>query len=198
MFSRTMTGRRPRSAISTPCHRLGGPQVGVQPERLAQTDVDAAEPAADRGRDRALEPDLVAPDRLEDVRPGAACRTRRSPIRRPRPISHSKPTPGRVEDAGGRLRQLRPDAVAGDQGDSVGHGPIVATRRARRRPAARWRAGRRRVARRSGREPLPCRRTTRSPCRSRVPGRAVDRAARSTCRRRSRRGPPIPSGVKSS
>ena len=28
----------------------------------------------------------------------------------------------RVEDAGGRLRQLRTDAVAGDQGDSVGHG----------------------------------------------------------------------------
>ena len=35
-----------------------------------------------------------------------------------------------VEDAAGRLRQLRTDAVAGDQGDSVGHGPIVATRTA--------------------------------------------------------------------
>ena len=43
---------------------------------------------------------------------------------------------GRVEDALGRLRQLRTDAVAGDQGDSMGHGPIVATRRSDgRRPA---------------------------------------------------------------
>ena len=37
---------------------------------------------------------------------------------------------GRVEDAAGRLRQLRTDAVAGDQGDTVGHGPIVAAARA--------------------------------------------------------------------
>ena len=42
---------------------------------------------------------------------------------------------GGVEDAGRRLRQLRPDAVAGDQGDSVGHAAILATRRAGRRPA---------------------------------------------------------------
>ena len=52
-------------------------EVGVQPERLAERDVDAPEALADRRRDRALERDLVAPDRLEDVRPGAASRTRR-------------------------------------------------------------------------------------------------------------------------
>ena len=44
---------------------------------------------------------------------------------------------GRVEDAAGRLRQLRTDAVAGDQGDSVGHAAILATLRGRRRPARR-------------------------------------------------------------
>ena len=33
---------------------------------------------------------------------------------------------GGVEDAASRLRQLRSDAVAGDQGHTVGHGSIVA------------------------------------------------------------------------
>ena len=45
---------------------------------------------------------------------------------------------GCVEDATGRLRQLRPDAVAGDQGHALGHEAILATRRAGRgRPADR-------------------------------------------------------------
>ena len=43
---------------------------------------------------------------------------------------------GRVEDASSRLRQLRSDAVAGDQGDGVGHGPILALRSGGRRPAS--------------------------------------------------------------
>ena len=47
--------------------RAGRAQVGVQPEHLAEGDVDAPEALADRGRDRALERDLVARDRLEDV-----------------------------------------------------------------------------------------------------------------------------------
>ena len=56
-------------------HRAGRAQVRVQAEHLAERDVDAAEARADGRRDRALEGDLVAPDRLEHVRPGAACRT---------------------------------------------------------------------------------------------------------------------------
>ena len=34
-------------------HRAGGPEVGVEVERLAERDVDAPEPAPDRRRDRA-------------------------------------------------------------------------------------------------------------------------------------------------
>ena len=41
------------------------PQVGVEVERLAQADVDAGEALADRRRDRALQRDLVARDRIE-------------------------------------------------------------------------------------------------------------------------------------
>ena len=108
-------------------HRAGRAEVGVQVERLAERDVDAAEAAADRGRDRALERDLVAPDRLEDV-----VRERR-PVLRDGRLAGLDRLPfeadaGRIEDAGGRLRQLRTDAVAGDQGDSVGHAAILATR----------------------------------------------------------------------
>ena len=44
---------------------------------------------------------------------------------------------GRVQDTACRLRQLRTDAVAGDQGDSMGHAPILATLRVPRRPARR-------------------------------------------------------------
>ena len=47
--------------------RPGGPQVGVQPQDLAERDVDAPEPRPDRRRDRPLERDLVALDRLEHV-----------------------------------------------------------------------------------------------------------------------------------
>ena len=97
-----------------------GPEVRVQAERLAQRDVDAPEALADRRRDRPLEGDLVAPDRLEDV------------FRERRPVLGHDGLAGvddlpferdarGVEDAAGRLRQLRADAVAGDEGDSVGH-----------------------------------------------------------------------------
>ncbi len=48
-------------------HRAGRPQVRVQAERLAERDVDAAEPLPDRGRDGALECDLVTSDGLQDV-----------------------------------------------------------------------------------------------------------------------------------
>ena len=111
--------------MSSALHRARRAQVGVQPELLAERHVDAAEPLADRRRDRALERDLVAPDRLEDVR------------REGRPVlGHDRLAgvddlpiegdAGRVQDAAGCLRQLRTDAVAGDEGHTVGHGPIVA------------------------------------------------------------------------
>ena len=97
-------------------------EVRVQPERLAERDVDAPEALPDRRRDRALEGDPVAADRLEDV-----LRERRAVLRDDGlagvddlPLERDA---GRVEDAAGRLRQLRSDAVAGDQGDAMGHAP---------------------------------------------------------------------------
>ena len=101
-------------------HRLGGAQVGVQPERLAKPDVDAPEPAADRGGDRALEPDLRPPHRLEDgVRErGAMGRDSRFAGLHGLPFEAD---PGRIEDTGRRLRQLRTDAVAWDERHTVGH-----------------------------------------------------------------------------
>ncbi len=122
-------------------HRAGRAQVRVQAEGLAQRDVDAPEALADRRRDRALEGDLVALDRLEDV------------LRERRPVLgddalagvHDLPVEGDaggVEHATGRLRQLRTDAVAGDQGDSVGH--ALDCSRAGRSPAERtprWAVG---------------------------------------------------------
>src|SRR5258705_7531264 len=83
-------------------------EVCVQPERLAKGDVDAPEAAPNRGRDRALEGDLVPADRLEDV-----VRERRAVLgddglagvhRLPFEVDT-----GGVEDAAGRLRQLRTD-----------------------------------------------------------------------------------------
>ena len=101
-------------------HRLRRPEVGVQAECLAEPDVDAPEAAADRRRDRPLEADPGPPNRFED-----ALRERRAvALDRGLARFHGLPfesDPGRVEDAGGRLRQLGPDAVAGDQGDRVGH-----------------------------------------------------------------------------
>ena len=105
--------------------RASRSEVGVQPERLAERDVDAPEALADRGRDRALEGDLVSADRFQDVLgerravlrdDGLAC-VDRLPF---------ELDPGRVEDPPSGFRQLRTDAVAGDQGHTVGHGPIVA------------------------------------------------------------------------
>ena len=115
-------------------HRAGRPEVRVQPERLAEGHVDAAE-ALPHGRgDRPLDGDLVAPDRLEH---GFG---ERRAVGGNRGLAGVDDLPleldaGRVKDAARRLRQLRPDAVAGDQGDSVGHAAILATRRAGRRPA---------------------------------------------------------------
>jgi hypothetical protein len=108
-----------------PLDRAGRPQVRVQVEGLPEGHVDAPEAFPDRRRDRALDRHAIAPDRLEDV------------LRQWRPVAlHDglaglrdlpvEPDTGRVEHAAGRLRQLRADPVAGDQGHSVGHASIVA------------------------------------------------------------------------
>ena len=91
-----------------------------------------AEAGADRRRDRPLDGDAVAADRLDH-----AVRERRAlggdgglagvlhvPV---------EADPGRLEDAPRGLGQLRADAVAGDQGDGVAHWIHLACGRSKRR-----------------------------------------------------------------
>ena len=107
---------RPDSGIA-----LARPHLSVQVEALAERDVDRAEAAADRGRDRALERDAARPDRVQDafgqriptvLLHDVAARVLDVPV---------ELDAGRLEDAARRLAQLRAGAVAGDQGDSVSH-----------------------------------------------------------------------------
>ena len=114
-----------------------GPEVRVQAEHLAERDVDAAEAAADGRRDRALERDPVAAHRLEHVLRERGAVLGHDGLARVLDL----PLEGdarRIEDAPGGLRQLRPDAVAGDQGDAVGHAGILPAREG----ATRWSGGR--------------------------------------------------------
>ena len=100
---------------------LAGAHLRVEVEALSQRDVDRAEAAADRRRDRPLERDAALPDRLENVlgkRVSAvllhhvAARVLDVPV---------EVDAGRLEHAARRLGQLRAGAVAGDQGHSVSH-----------------------------------------------------------------------------
>jgi hypothetical protein len=115
-----------------PLHRPGRTDVGVEPEGLTKGDVDAPEALAHRRGDRALEGDLVLPDRLEDV-----LRQRRPVLADDRfarvdGLPFESDARG-IEDAAGCLRQLRSDAVARNEGDAVGHAVILARARPGRR-----------------------------------------------------------------
>ena len=94
-------------------------QVRKEVERLPDLDVDAGEPATDRRRDRALERDVVPPNGLHDLDRAASCRfvPRLSGRRRDAPSRWSTPDAASTTDDG--VRHLRPDAVAGDEGNRV-------------------------------------------------------------------------------
>ena len=68
MFSRTMIRSTFSKAARDARQVLDRPQVGVEIERLAQPDVHAGEAFADRRRHRPLQRDLVALDRVEQLR----------------------------------------------------------------------------------------------------------------------------------
>ena len=117
---------RPHTAV-----RLAGADARVQAELVAQRDVDRPEARADRGGDRPLQGDAVPLDRFE----------RRRRQRRPLRLHHvdagfpdvpREVDAGRLEHTARRLGELRPGAVAGDQGHCVRHRArrIVAGRRA--------------------------------------------------------------------
>ena len=97
---------------------LDRPKIGVETQRLAQPDVDAGEPFADRRRHRSLQRDLVAFDRFEqlgrqrDIVP--LKRRHAGVVRLPRDCE-----PGHLEDAHDRFRDFGTDAVSRDEGDGV-------------------------------------------------------------------------------
>ena len=101
---------------------LARAHLRVEVERLAQADVDRAEAAADRRRDRALERDARLADRVEDV-----VRQRVAVVGVHHVGARVLDVPveldaGRLEHAPSRLGELRAGAVAGDEGDPVRHG----------------------------------------------------------------------------
>ena len=105
-----------------------GATCGVQVELLAQRDVDRAEAAADRGRDRALERDPGLADRVEDVgreRVAAVASITSAPASR---TSQSNSTP--VASSTRRVASVSsgPVAVARDENHSVCHAGDLAER----------------------------------------------------------------------
>jgi len=107
--------------------RLAGPDLRVEVERDAQTDVDRAEALADRSGDRALERHPVAADRLERlVRQWVAAVPRHHVGTRLLDVPLERDAGG-LEDAPRRLGQLRTDSVAGNQGDAVGDSSKIST-----------------------------------------------------------------------
>src|SRR5262249_23325323 len=104
--------------------RMRGADVGIQIERLAQRDVDRAEPFADRRLERALERELGALDGIEGrIRDRIAVQ---------RDTGHSRDLripfdvrPGGREDLDRRAADRRSDAVARDQRDLPAHGAMT-------------------------------------------------------------------------
>ena len=120
MFSRTMTrstsGEAALHAGQVP-HR---PQVRVEIERLAQADVDAGEALADRRRDRALERDLVALDRVEQSDAGSVSFVFSKAMTPASWRSQSMSSPAALKMRDDRFGDFRADAVAGNEGDRCG------------------------------------------------------------------------------
>src|SRR5262249_59413640 len=91
-------------------------------EVMREADVDRAEAAADRGRDRPLEGDAVRADRVEHVLGKWVAAVLVHDVRAGLLDVPVEFDTCRLENAACRLGQLGPGAVAWDQGDSVRHG----------------------------------------------------------------------------
>ena len=99
--------------------RLAGPKAGVEVQFLAERDVDAAEPVADRSGNGALDGHLVPADGRKD----------RLGQRRPRRLDDAlagvldvpvERHAGGLEHTTGRFGNLGPGTISGNQGDFVG------------------------------------------------------------------------------
>ena len=100
---------------------LARAHLRVQVELLAQRDVDRAEAAADRRRDRPLQRDAGLADRVEDVGRQRVAAVLLHHVRAGLAHVPLELDAGRLENAPRRLCQLRPGAVAGDEDDPVRH-----------------------------------------------------------------------------
>src|SRR5205823_14145367 len=100
-------------------------QVGVEIQRLAQADVDARKPFADRRRDRAFQRDLVAPDRFDEIgwqwRAGLTQCEDAGIVSFPVDLDA-----GRFEHANDGVGHFRADAVAWNQRDGARHTTLSA------------------------------------------------------------------------
>src|SRR5205823_2412741 len=93
---------------------LGGAEAGVEVERLAQSDVDAAKAGSDGRRDGSLEGDLVAADRIENLvgeRSAVLIHDVASGLLNLPLDGHT----ARVDDASGCFGHFRADAVSGNE-----------------------------------------------------------------------------------
>ena len=129
-------------------HSLDGArraQAGVEVELLAQGDVDAAKAGADRGGDRSLDGDLVAPHRLEDGL-GERRAVLLHDVEAGLPALPLDGHAGGLDHRDEGVGELGPGAVAGDQGHAVGHGaPSLVTNARRDGGSSRRRRPRRRT-----------------------------------------------------
>ena len=104
---------------------LARADLRVEVEALAQGDVDGAEAAADRGRDRPLERDAGLADGVEDVvrqRVAAVLLHHVGACLADIPVELDA---RRFEDATSRLGQFRPGSVPRDEDHAVAHGCVT-------------------------------------------------------------------------
>jgi hypothetical protein len=100
---------------------LAGPDLAIEVEALAEGDVDRAEPSADRGRDRPLQRDPALANRVENVVGKRVAAVLLHHVAAGQLDVPGELDSGRLEHAARGLGQLGTGAVAGDEGDSVGH-----------------------------------------------------------------------------
>ena len=111
------------------CVRLARPETRVELELVAERDVHRAEAGADRRRDRPLQRHAVRLHRGERLL-GERCARLLHHVDARLADVPVEVDARRLEDASGRLGELRPGPVAGDEGDAMGHAarPIVPAR----------------------------------------------------------------------
>ena len=104
---------------------LARPHLPEQVERFAEAHVDRAEADPYRSRDRPLERDPVAPDRLERLlRQRVAAKTLHDRLAGALDIPVERDSGG-LEHAARRLGQFRPGSVAWNESHAVGHGCLT-------------------------------------------------------------------------